>query len=221
MTNSEKQPSAEEIIQEVFRLLDEEYLKKHIDDPIETAAASVDVDEQAPTDFAAFIRRIGGFVQAIHFQLKSIQLSTKDAEMEALKVLEFYQGTRSTGFHAAFLDALHPDSLLGIDAVMRQLKEIIKEIERRNYVNWVYTTHIQSQNWHLRCAIVDALFQIWGEWLPPTLFKVPRATLAECIPELMEALRLSEKAVNNIAQTPINYRDTESWSKEGGTADEV
>jgi hypothetical protein len=95
-----------------------------------------------------------------------------------------YRGQQSDGYHAAILDATGP-ATGDMWFVLTQLAEIIRTTERQEYVDAVFTHHIDSSNWRLRCEIVEVLLERYRPVLPLMLLECATWQLADQIPEMV------------------------------------
>lgn len=178
---------AEQTLQKVLSLLDEECLAQQIDEPIDRAARGFALTCQSRFSVAAFHQTIGQFLQRLYEKALPGQrkLPAGHAEDEALALLEgAYRGTESTGYYGALLDARDPDRG-GMESVLFALAEIIKDIHRRQYFRWVLARHIDAADWPTRKAMAAVLLDRCRPWLPPQLQRSPAAQLADYVAQLL------------------------------------
>jgi hypothetical protein len=90
MTNFEPNGKAATIIEEVLEEINDEYLYRRIDEPIERSAASFEFDRDAPVTHQTFIQVITGFVRHVYEQAHGCwqEMSAKEAYAEAVAILE-------------------------------------------------------------------------------------------------------------------------------------
>ena len=90
MTNSSNSCEATTIIDEIFELLDGDYIHKIIDGPLEEAVESFEFDSKAPMTFQNFFRITGDFTVHIYRFGPGVRkiLSPIQARSEALLIIE-------------------------------------------------------------------------------------------------------------------------------------
>jgi len=197
MTSSDNNLDASRIIQEVFELIDEQYLYQFIDKCIEEATADFKLKRKAAMTHQAFIHTIGDFLHHIYktgFWIRQI-MSIAQARAEAMALLEkYYQSPHSRGYDTAFLDVLN-SKLDGFEFILSQIAEIIKAITREKHIKWVYFSRIIPLDWSVRCQIAEILIKRWAPFLPPNIFQCSPAQLADHLPDLINALRFTDDTV--------------------------
>lgn len=200
MTNSDAGRDATKILEDAFELTHEHFLYRHIDKPIEEAAAEFDFDKKAPVSHQIFVRLIGDFVRHIYENGCPIQqtMSVAQARAEAMAILEAgYQGSHASGYFAAFLDALNP-KLDGYESVLIRIADIIKDMARQKHLKWVYSSRIAALDWQTRCQLVEILIKRWAPLLPPNISQSTPAQLADHLPDLIDVLRATDQTVTKM-----------------------
>ena len=183
-----------------FELIDEDYLYRLIDKPIEEAVVDFTFDRKAPLTHQAFIRIIGDFVHHINKNGSRLRqkLSVTQARAEAVAILEAgYQGSHASGYDAAFLDVLNP-KLDGYEFVLSQIAEIIKGMSRQRHIKWVYSSRIAPLDWPTRYRIAEILLKHWRPFLPLNISQCSPAQLADHLPDLIEVLRSTDGTVRKM-----------------------
>jgi len=197
MTSSDNNPDAAGIIQEVFELIDEQYLYQFIDKYIEKATADFKFNRKATMTHQAFIHTIGDFLHHIYktgFWIRQI-MSIAQARAEAMALLEkYYQSPHSRGYDTAFLDVLN-SKLDGFEFILAQIAEIIKAVTREKHIKWVYFSRIIPLDWSVRCQIAEILIKRWAPFLTPDISQCSPAQFADHLPDLINALRSTNDAV--------------------------
>jgi hypothetical protein len=197
MMSSDRNLDAAKIIQEVFELLDEQYLYKFIDKCIEQATADFNFEQGATMTHQAFIHTIGDYLHHIYktgFWIRQI-MSIAQAQAEAMALLEkYYQTPFSRGYETAFLDVLN-SKLYGFEFILIEIAEIIKNVTREKYIKWIYFSRIIPLDWSIRCEIAEILIKRWAPFLPRNLSQCPPAQFADYLPDLINALRSSNDEV--------------------------
>ena len=105
MSNSDAEPNVSCILDRVLELLDESYLKDHLDTPIEKAAGTFTCCEKlaAPFSKRQFLEFMANFV--VHMYLHALPvsqvLSPAQARAEAIELHE-----QACGYDSALLDVI-------------------------------------------------------------------------------------------------------------------
>jgi hypothetical protein len=197
MMSSDSNLNAAGIIQEVFELLDEQYLYQFIDKRIEQATADFKFEQRDTMTHDVFIHTIGDYLHHIYktgFWIRQI-MSIAQARAEAMALLEkYYPSPHSCGYETAFLDVLN-SKLYGIEFILTEIAEIIKAATRKKHIKWVYFSRIIPLDWSVRCQIAEILTKRWAPFLPPNLSQCFPAQLADHLPDLINALRFLNDAV--------------------------
>ena len=197
MMSSDSNLNAAGIIQEVFELLDEQYLYQFIDKRIEQATADFKFEQRDTMTHDVFIHTIGDYLHHIYktgFWIRQI-MSIAQARAEAMALLEkYYQSPHSRGYDTAFLDVLN-SKMDGFEFILAQIAEIIKAVTREKHIKWVYFSRIIPLDWSVRCQIAEILIKRWAIFLPPNLSQCSPAQLADELPNLINAIRFTEDTV--------------------------
>ena len=200
MTNFNKIRDATGIIEEVFELIDEDYLYRLIDKRIEEAAVDFKFDRKAPLTHQAFIRIIGDFVYHVYKNGLCVRqtLSAAQARAEAMALLEkCYESPHANGYFGAFLDVSN-SKMDTHESILIQIAEIIKALAREKYIKWVYFNRIISLDWPVRCQIAEILIKRWAPFLPLNISQCSPAQLADHLPDLIEVLRSTDGTVRKM-----------------------
>jgi len=183
MMNSKTKGRAEKIIDEVFELIDEQYLYNRINRPIEDAALDFEFDKEAPDSKGLGIKQV---------------MSDFQARSQAVAILEKgYQNLNAKGYYAAFLDATNPE-LSGLDIVLTQMTEIIITIACKKHIRWVYATRIDTLSWATRVLIAEILLERWEPFMLPDILRCSPVQIADHLPELINILNSTNEAARNI-----------------------
>ena len=159
MTNSESTRKAEDILRALTERLDEDRLKREIDDPIDRAAADFTFDFDGCVSHRVFNKVIAAFVRHVyrHGLSLAMNLSPAQAGAEAISILDRgYQGVRVRGYDAALAVAMgkHRDNM---KHVLEQIAEIIKSSQRAMYTRWVFVQCLSQLDWQTRRRITEML----------------------------------------------------------------
>jgi hypothetical protein len=197
--------NTEKILNEILQLLDEDTIKRHIEEPIQNAASKFILEKKTPLTFYQFIQTIGKFIQHIYgtgFPIP-IKLTDTQAKTEALVLLEEgYQTPYAHGFCAAYLDTLNsePD---GIEYIISQIAELIIHKKKTQYIQWAYCSQIDPKNWQLKNRIAKTIFDQWEKFFPDSLRQCPPEQLSNNIPELINIILSSDQIIRNIYSSNI------------------
>lgn len=208
MTNFDSNHGPAGIIEQVFKLIDEDYLYQYIGQRIEEATADFKFDTEAPVTCRTFIHIIGDFVHHIYKNGLCIQqiLSVSQARAEAMAILEeYYLGPHDRGYYAAFLDTSE-SRLDGHKFIITQIAEIVKTLAREKHLKWVYLSKIAPLDWVARCQIAEILLTQWRPFLPLTLRQCPPDQLADHLPDLINLLRLTDNKVKKMLNSDIDLK---------------
>ena len=185
--NFENKTSIPGRIEKIFSLLDEDCIRKEIEEPIEKAAAGFKFDRKEPFTYAQFKRLIADFVQHIneHGLRLPKRIFPSRAFSNAVDILETgYTGAYAQGYEAARLDASNPE-LNGIMVVLCGMTEAIKHIERRKYIQGVLRIHLTHLDWHERGEIAKFLIERCASILPPDFLNCDPVQFADNLPDLI------------------------------------
>jgi len=186
------------IMDEIFELLDETFLQKKIDQPIEQAAASFKYNQDVPFSYKYFLKVTGRFVQHLYEHGLGRILTLTQASAEMIHILETgYPEVYSEGFYVAYLDAKDPTQE-GFDHVLSSIAELIITKERIKFVRWVILTRIDPSDWTLKSHLVKAIKKNRTTFLPPTLSNCPSAQLTNHLPELISAVVSTDRMVSKL-----------------------
>lgn len=199
MIRSDLEKTALKTIEIILAALDESLIKRKIDGPVERAAEKFSYQRKSSLNYKQIHKILSEFVNHIYtIGLKSNWIIS-DPLAETLLLLDrFYQGTTSDGYTGAMIDAA--DSKIGgIDMVLTRLKEIIKTFERQKYIKGLFTSSIDNSHWHLKCRIVQILFEKYRSTLPPDILRCPPEQMANDIPSLLSLIQNSFTTLQEIS----------------------
>jgi hypothetical protein len=193
--NSIENRMATEIIEEISRLLDPEYIHLKIIEPIEKAAASFNIDTRASMTHKNFLKVIGDFVRHTYrYGLGFPKILTdSQACSEALSIVEeTYRSGKSAGYDAAFLDARNSE-ILGIEQVIWQIADHIMARERAKHIKWVFATKLYVLDWQTQVLITQSILDHWNRFFPSGASNWPASQMIHCLPEFF----IASNSVNN------------------------
>jgi hypothetical protein len=119
------------IVYQVLDLIDEDRLAHCIDLPIDRSLAHIQLRYTTPLSHHQFLAILASVIQILYRDAAPIprHLPPEQALAESIWLLEhYYQGSRITGYEAAWLDAREPQ---GLEIVISRTAEIIKHLHRQ------------------------------------------------------------------------------------------
>jgi len=189
MTNSTNSCEVNAIINEIFELLDADYIHKIIDGPIEEAVESFEFDSKAPMTFQIFFKITGDFIAHIYRFGPGVRkiLSETQARSEALSIIEkcYYHCSDDIRLDTAYLDATDNETT-GIEYVLEQMANYIKNNVRKTHVEWVFTTRLRCLDWKDQCSITEAFMNREKPFIPSDLLDCHPDQLTHDLDDLME-----------------------------------
>jgi hypothetical protein len=212
MTNSKSENDAIRIIEEVFELIDEDYIGQFIEKRIDKAAADFKFDREAPITHKNFIRIIGDFVCQIYKNgvLPRQTLSVTQARIEAMAILsECYGSPIDSAYDAAYL-SLQNSKMDGYEFILIQMLEAVKAMARERHIKWVYASRIIPLDWHTRCQIAEILLNRWRSFLPPDIRQCTPPQFADHLPGLFNLLRTIDCTVRNMLNADFEFVASET-----------
>jgi hypothetical protein len=189
MTNSTNSSNATAIIDEIFELLDRDYICNIVDGPIEEAVESFEFDSKAPMTFHNFLKITADFVAHIYRFGPGVRkiLTTTQARSKALSIIEksYFHVSEDIRLDSAFLDAAD-DENGGIENVLEQIANYIKENTRQTYIEWIFTTRLRCLEWKIQCSIARALLEREKLYIPSDLLARHPDQLTHDLDDLMK-----------------------------------
>jgi len=205
--NSIENRMAAEIIEEISRLLDPEYIHLKIIAPIEKAATSFNFDTRVSMTHKNFLNVIGEFVRHTYrYGLGFPKILTdSQACSEALSIVEeTYRSGKSAGYDAAFLDARNSE-MLGIEQVIWQIADHIMARERAKHIKWVFATKFFALDWQTQNLITQSIIKHWKHVLPSNLADWPPSHLVHRLPQFFIALNSVTSQIEKLASGDIDF----------------
>lgn len=157
MMNSRSRMPAAERLAHIRAALAEDCVRREVDQRIDTAVAHFHVETAPPLSHRHLQLVIADFVRHVYEQgLRFSQgLSSREALGEAIAILDTsYPGPPGSRYDAAVVDATDSEQD-GLAAVLSQLTVLIKERERRKYVQGVLGAWLDPSDWHTNCEIAE------------------------------------------------------------------
>ncbi|MBN1818746.1 MAG: hypothetical protein JW828_15395 [Sedimentisphaerales bacterium] len=209
MMNSDIREQAAQKVKAIVAELDPTLIKSRFDEPIDLAVRQFIHKAGCPISPKEFHRIITEFVLHIYdTSFNARWMASIEPLGLVMELLEtHYNGAYGRGYIAAALDA-NDTGEGGMDAVLTQLAEIIKDIERQKYVNAVFAVHINPADWRLKCEIVRILLAYYRPFLPEQLRICKPWELVHEIPFLMYRYIGTDSALQELLCYPEN-----SWKR--------
>lgn len=199
MKNTDIKTLARKTVETITAKLDRSLIKSQFDEPIDEAAERFTHKAGCPISHKQFHKVITEFVVWVYDKGLSAPWKLSAEPLgQVIELLEkHYSSTYGTGYTAAALDASKAGEG-GIDAVLNQLAQIIKDIERSKHIKAIFAVSIDPTDWHLKCEIASVLLEQYRQFLPEHLLKCKPWELANEIPTIMYRYICSESALQQI-----------------------
>jgi hypothetical protein len=190
-----------EIISRLCKILHEDHIAAVIDKHIEHAVEQYDFPTYPICTYSSFVDQAAKFIQHLNTNGKFVKqiLTFTQAKSEAFAILNEYQGLHGNGMDAAWIDA----SLQykgDIESVLLQLKETIKQQQRKQYVQWKVSHELSGLDWQGKCRVVQMLITDMNDYLPLTIFDCEAEQLVDQIPSLIQMQINSSSQIQKIIQ---------------------
>jgi hypothetical protein len=181
--------------------LDPNQIKGRFDDPIDKAAMEFDFEPACPISHKEFHQIVARFVREVHDRALAASWTLTDPLAKALSILEnnYQSAVYGTSYVAALLDANDPAEG-GIQTVLTNLTETIKDMERNHYTRSVFAWHLNGCSWKLRCEIARVLLKDYRAFIPERLGNCTPAQLVDAIPSLISMSMASDSILRQIAR---------------------
>ena len=183
------QHRAAEIIERLVLLLDDENLRRQIDEPIEWAAQTFDCDVETPASQRQFNDVTAGFMRHLYAHMPACprQLSPDQARDEAVALVELaYRPISTVPYDAALCEAID-DAQAGMATVLDRLAQALKAQCRQTFERWVFARYIDPFDWEINCAIAANLLDRARLPSAPATYRPRPELLVDDIPELLKA----------------------------------
>jgi len=199
LKNTDIKARARKTVETISTKLDHSLIESQFDEPIDETARRFTHKADCPISHKEFHRVITEFVVWVYDKGLSARWKLSAEPLgQVIELLEkHYSSTYGTGYTAAALDASEAGEG-GIDAVLNQLAQIIKDIERSKHIKAIFAVNIDFTDWHLKCEIVSVLLDQYRQFLPEHLLKCKPWELANEIPTIMYRYICGESALQQI-----------------------
>ena len=178
---------AAELLDQLAELVDETHLTRHIDEPIERAAREFKCADGTGMSHHEFLDAVADFLRHLYANAfpHGRQLTPSQARDEAVALLEqAYQGTNSSGYDGALLDAIDP-SLPGLGNVLARVADLVWGRQCQMHVHCIVGHHLDPGDWELKCATAAILLDRCRPYLPAELQDDPPERFADDVSYLL------------------------------------
>ena len=203
MKNSKNKEKADAIIKDVLELIDEEYIQRFINGPVEKILYGFEFDRDSGFNHENFLKIMADFVQRLYLKGPGIKqnLSYPGACAEALDIIEkVYRNHDSPAYDAAIVDAIDD-----ISNVLGRVAEFIINRLRKIHIQWVYQSRINPLDWSDRCLIAEILTNQWAPYLPPMIRSSKPTHLADAIPHLLKLISSNNIIINKRMTAGVDF----------------
>ena len=188
MSSEPGKPNAAAIVSEIQTQLDESWIQTMIDDPIDEALAAVRTLDP-PSSAHELIAHVAATIRGLFHRLpiagrRFDELRARDEA--ASLIAQCHGGTPDAGFESAMLEVTD-DRIPGLDLLYHRIGEHLKARLRQEYVNGVFSRHLDPADWDTNRAIAVFLLDKLQPDLPEGAPTLRPEQFADCIPELFFA----------------------------------
>ena len=190
----------ERIVEELLKLLGDEYRYNCIEKPIEKVLFDFEPPQEKRITYRSFVTTVGRFVQNVFKSgLRVKQNITKErATSIAYMILESrYVGKNSRGFYAAYLDIMD-NEIEGFELILSQMAEMLVALEHAKHTKWVLENRLGRMGWEEKCHIVEVIHNRMGPHLSEQLIRCKSAMFVDHIENLLNMMVASEKTVDKL-----------------------
>ncbi|MCL5808102.1 MAG: hypothetical protein M1418_06090 [Deltaproteobacteria bacterium] len=189
---SEMSQNGGKVIETILDLLSPERIYREIEYPIDAISGGFQINMDESLTHTVFNRVVSGFVQRIYGEALRLprRFSTDEALAEGIDLLNRYSAVEGPDRYGSILGLAltgNPDDL---KAVLMQLAEIIKDIERRKYVRWVFVCHFRTLEWKRQCCIVATYRERMSPYMTAEVLRLKPEQLVEYFEDLIHPERM-------------------------------
>lgn len=187
MTDSEMPGNIQNIVETVIELLEENTIAREVEYLIDQATEEFECAAEDAITPARFNGIIANFV--VHINKRGLRfprtLNDREALAEAIYLLNRYSDAEGPDRYAAIMTVVGINGREEMEKTLLMLSEIIKEIERQKFRQWVFRHHFQSLEWEYQCRIVASYKKSMSRSFPPEMERLKPQQLVECFEELV------------------------------------
>jgi hypothetical protein len=208
MRNSCRDGSLEVWLRRMCESLDEETLRRVIDDPLEDAASGFQRDATGCISHRQLLDVTGRFVAHLYRNAlpMPVHMTEEQARAEALYILESgYPSESGERFDDAYSHAIDP-LFDGVAQVLDTVKEIVRARLRRDYDEGVLETELVPLDWSRKRQITTlAMRELWN-YLPDNLRGQSITSMTEILEDLLKvASKVRGLSPLGVTGTPNEY----------------
>jgi hypothetical protein len=208
MRNSCRDGSLEAWLRRMCESLDEEALRRTIDDPLDEAAAGFQRDETACTYHRQLLDVTGCFVAHLYRNALPVpvHMTEEQARAEALYILESgYPSESGERFDDAYSHAIDP-LFDGVAQVLDTVKEIIRARLHQDYLEGILETELGPLDWRTKREITVLLVRELWNYLPDNLRGQSITSMTEILEDLLKvASKIRGLSPLGVTGTPNEY----------------
>ncbi|MBT4817120.1 MAG: hypothetical protein HN742_15135 [Lentisphaerae bacterium] len=181
-------PDAERTLDELYDLLSEDHLAREIDAPVDEVVARFSPLEKPPFGQLTLNRLLVRLVRNIHIDGLRLRrfLSDPEAWAEAVSFLDRHcDSGPECSYDMVLLQAMHGEHGV-VENIVSCIAQALKERERVAYVNWVYTSRIETLSWELKCELATAFMVRNSDSVPDDLRRCASSQLVDSLRGLID-----------------------------------
>ena len=180
------------VVERILDLLSPERIYREIEYPIDAISGGFQINMDESLTHTAFNRVVAGFVQRIYGEAVRLprRFSVHEALAEGIDLLNRYSAVEGPDRYGSILGLTLTGTPDDLKAVLMQLAEIIKDIERRKYVRWVFVCHFRTLEWNRQCRIVAAYRERMSPYMTADVLRLKPEQLVEYFEDLIHSKRM-------------------------------
>lgn len=154
---SEIPPDIKECLITILDQLSPGVISREIENPIDKAYSEFQFSRQEPITQPIFNKVIGAIVKSIYEKALRFprRLSDQEALAEAIYLLSHFSEVEGPDRYDALLAIVTVGGSEELEQILLNLSGIIKELEKRKYIQWVLTHHFKTLDWQNQCDVVS------------------------------------------------------------------
>jgi len=182
------------VVETILDLLSPEKICREIEYPIDMIRRGFQISMDEPLTYPVFNRVIAGFVQRIYGDALRLpkRFSVHEALAEGIDLLNRYSAVEGPDRYGSILGLTLTGTPDDLKAVLMQLAEIIKDIERRKYVRWVFVCHFRTLEWKRQCRIVEAYRERMSPYMTAEVLRLKPEQLVEYFEDLIHSEMMAQ-----------------------------
>lgn len=164
-------PDIKECLITILDQLSPEVITRKIENPIDTAYAEFQLSRQEAITQPIFNKAISALVKSIYGKALRFprRLSDREALAEAIHLLGHVSEVEGPDRYDALLAIVSAGGSEELEQVLLNLSGVIKELEKRKYIQWVFTHHFKALAWQKQCEVVSCYTKFLFQGQMPVL----------------------------------------------------